>query len=65
MKALITSPATLRVMLLLAAPILGAMPGVSIDPVTDFITIDPHTVWPWMVGAMGGAFGVYAVWGKK
>lgn len=59
------SPATLRVILFSVMPILASVPGVTIDPVTYLITIDPFTVWPWVVGGVFGSLAIFAVWGKK
>jgi hypothetical protein len=65
MKELLASPATLRVALYMLLPLVATVPGVTVDPVTDLITIDPHTVWPWLVGGFLAGGGIYAIWGKK
>ena len=64
-REILTSPATIRVLLIMALPIVAMVPGVTVDPVTDLITINPHVTWPWLVGGMAAGFGVYAVFGKK
>ena len=65
MKELLSSPATLRVALYMLLPLLATVPGVQVDPATDLITIDPHTVWPWLVGGIVAGGGIFAIWGKK
>ena len=65
MKELLASPATLRVALYMLLPLVATVPGVTVDPATDLITIDPHTVWPWLVGGFIAGGGIFAVWGKK
>lgn len=65
MLELLKSPATLRVILYMLIPLLSTMPGISVDPVTDLITIDPHTVWPFLVAGVAAGGSIFAIWGKK
>lgn len=65
MKEILTSPATLRVLFAILAPILGMIPGVSLDQATHILSINLDTA---LTGAgVGGAaaMGVYAKFGKK
>lgn len=65
MKEMLQSPATLRVLLYMLIPLLSTAPGITIDQATDLITIDPHVLWPWLVGGLGVSGGIFALWGKK
>ena len=65
LKELLHSPATLRVALYMLLPLLSTIPGIAVDPVTDLITIDPHTVWPFLVAGIVAGGGIFAVWGNK
>ena len=63
MKDLLTSPATLRVLIYLLAPLLGMVPGVTLT--NHILTIDLDAA---MIGIAGGAVfagGVFAKFGKR
>lgn len=65
LKELITSPATLRVILYLIAPLLGMIPGISINQDAGTILIDINTALAGVAAGMAAGGGVFAVWGKK
>jgi hypothetical protein len=65
MKELLTSPATLRVLLCILAPIVGMVPGVSLDQVTHILTINFDTALTGASAGAAGAFAVYAKFGKR
>jgi len=65
LKDIMTSPSTLRVLLYMLLPLVSMVPGIAVAPGTDIITIDPHAVWPWLVGGLALSGGIFAVWGKK
>jgi len=65
MKDLLTSPATLRVLLYIIAPLLGMVPGVSLDQVTHVLTINLDTALAGIAAGSLAAGGVYAKFGKR
>jgi len=65
MRELLTSPATLRVLFYLIAPILGMIPGITVDQAAHTILIDINAALAGGgIGAAAGA-GVFALFGKK
>ena len=63
LKEILTSPATLRVLFYLLAPIIGMIPGVTIAD--HILTINLDTALAGIAaGGMAGA-GVFAAFGKK
>lgn len=65
MKELLTSPATLRVLLYVLAPLLGMIPGVSLDQATHVLTINLDTALTGIGAGSAVAAGVYAKFGKR
>ena len=65
MKEFFTSPATLRVLLYLLAPVLAMVPGITIDQVAGIITINISTALTGIAVGGGRGAGVFAAWGKK
>lgn len=63
MREILTSPATLRVLFYLLAPILGMMPGVSV--VGHIITINADLAFAGIAAGIVAGGGVFAAWGKK
>lgn len=65
MRELLTSPATLRVLFYLIAPLLGMVPGITVDQAAHTILINIDTALAGIgIGAAAGA-GVFAMFGKK
>lgn len=65
LKEILTSPATLRVILYVLAPLAAMVPGVTIDQAAGVITIDIQSA---MLAVAAGATvsgGVFAMFGKK
>jgi len=62
---LMTSPGTLRVLLYLVAPLLGMMPGITIDQDAHTILIQIDTALAGIAAGMAAGGTVFAVWGKK
>lgn len=65
MKELLTSPATLRVLIYILAPVVGMIPGVSLDQVTHVLTIHLDTALTGIAVGGGVAGGVFAKFGKR
>lgn len=65
MKDLLTSPATLRVILYVLAPLLGMVPGVTLDQTTHILTINLDTALAGIAAGGVVAGGVYAKFGKR
>ena len=63
MKEILTSTATLRVLLYIIAPLLGMVPGVTM--VGHIVTIDLDAALLGIAGGSALAGGVYAKFGKK
>ena len=65
MKEILTSPATLRVILYVIAPLLGMIPGVTLDQATHILTINLDTALTGIAAGGAVAGGVYAKFGKR
>lgn len=65
MKELLTSPATMRVILYVLAPLLGMIPGVSLDQTTHVLTIHLDTAVQGVGAGSLVAGAVYAKFGKR
>jgi len=65
MRELLTSPATLRVLLYLIAPVLGMLPGVTLDQDAGTILINIDTALAGLAAGMAAGGGIFAIWGKK
>ena len=65
MKELLTAPATLRVVLYILAPLLGMIPGVTLDQATHVVTINLDTALAGIAAGSLAAGGVYAKFGKR
>jgi len=65
MQELLTSPATLRVLLYLIAPVLGMLPGVTLDQDAGTILINIDTALAGLAAGMAAGGGIFAIWGKK
>jgi hypothetical protein len=65
MRELLTSPATLRVLLYLIAPVLAMVPGVSINEDAGTILININTALTGLAAGMAAGGGIFAIWGKK
>lgn len=65
LKEILTSPATLRVLFYALAPVMGMLPGVSLDQVAGTITIDVQTAMIGLLAGIGIGGGVFAKFGKK
>jgi hypothetical protein len=65
LKEILTSPATLRVLFYALAPVLGMVPGVTLDNVAGTITIDVQTALIGIAAGLGIGGSVFAKFGKK
>jgi hypothetical protein len=65
MRELLTSPATLRVLIYLIAPVLGMVPGVTIDQDAGTILLNINTALTGLAAGIAAGGGVFAIWGKK
>jgi hypothetical protein len=59
------NPTYLRVGFYFIAPMLGAVPGVTVDMAAGIITIDIDTFIAGLVVAAGASGWVFSKWGKK
>jgi hypothetical protein len=63
LREILTSPATLRVLLYAVAPLLGMVPGVTLDG--HVISIDLDTAMIGIAAGLAAGGGVFAAFGKK
>ena len=65
LKEILTSPATLRVLIYALAPVAAMLPGVTLDQAAGTLTVDLQTASLGLVAGLGIGGSIFAKFGKK